>query len=112
GEVLRTAQRLADALRRRGTRLGQSDSLFRAVLAARRNAGWTGTQLNVMLDGLARVREQLGDTASAEPFIRELVTNTRAARAANDSTLAERTVWLARTLCAAGKGVEGERVAG
>ena len=110
-DVLRTAHRLADALRRRGTKLQVADSLLRAVLAGRRNAGWTGTQLFATLDGLARVREQLGDTASAEPFIREIVMNTSAARPANDSVLVERKVWLARTLCAMGKGADGERVA-
>jgi tetratricopeptide (TPR) repeat protein len=112
-EFLRTEYRLADALRRRGgSRLTESDSLFRVVLAARRKVfGPTSIQLNQTLEALARVRETMGDTASAEPFIREVVTNTAAVRPANDSTLLTRRVWLSTTLCASGKRAEGERVA-
>jgi tetratricopeptide (TPR) repeat protein len=111
-DVIRTAQRLADLLLRRGgDRLAESDSLFRGLLAARRTLyGATSTQLNSTLAGLAHVREAMGDTAGAEPFIREIVTNTAAVRPPNDSTLLARKVWLGQTLCATGRAPEGLRV--
>jgi hypothetical protein len=110
---LRTATRLADAWRQHGgNRLPQADSVYRVVLAARRNGrGITGASINSLLESLAHVREQLGDTASAEPFIREIVTNTSAVRPGNDSVLVMRKVWLAVTLCASGKVDEGQRIA-
>ena len=85
--------------------------MYRALLAARRKLYGDGsTQLNTTLDGLARVREKMGDTTSAEPFVRELVTITTAARPATDSTLLARKVWLGTTLCASGKAAEGGRL--
>ena len=102
---------LADALLRADS-LDEAERVYRAVLEARRTAlGSTSIQLNSALVGLARVREKLGDTASAEPFLREIVTNSSAVRPANDSSLLVRKVWLAATLCATGKSAEGERIA-
>jgi len=111
-DVLTTANRLADAWRRRGgDRLQQADSLYRVVLALRRKTyGATSVQLTPFLESIARVREQLGDTASAEPFIREIVANRSAVRTANDSLLLVQKDWLATTLCASGKVDEGERI--
>jgi tetratricopeptide (TPR) repeat protein len=112
-DVLRTANRLADAWRRHGgNRLKQADSLYRVIIALRRKTyGATSVQLTPFLESIARVREQLGDTASAEPFIREIVSNTSAVRPANDSGLVVRKAWLAATLCASGRVDEGERIA-
>jgi len=93
--------------------LSRADSLYRVVLAARRKAnGASSVSLTPVLESIARVREQLGDTASAEPFIREIVTNTSAVRPPSDSVHMMRKAWLAATLCASGKRDEGSRIAG
>jgi hypothetical protein len=86
--------------------------LYRVVVAVQRKRfGAASLQLTPSLEALARTRERLGDTASAEPFIREVVTITSALRPATDSVLMVRKAWLAATLCASGKTDEGQRIA-
>jgi non-specific serine/threonine protein kinase/serine/threonine-protein kinase len=86
----------------------RAEALFRDALEIMRQATRDRYIDIFALVGIATARELQGDTASAEPMLRESLAIMRAVRPEGDGQVVLAQLWLGAILCAAGKEAEGE----